>query len=257
MFLPDLQIGTGSLAPRFYYRTKQSGGTFSNFIEVTGTPTESGNYNFNIPALPLGTVCQYYIAAQDANSSIVKTLPMGGGGFNPPGSTPPSTFYQFFVAPLTVAMYDEANNINNWTATGTWNITTAKYVSAPTSFTDSPGGNYLASTTSSLRYNSQVGLTDVLGAVLEFDTQWDIETDWDYGQIQLSTNNGSTWIPLTGQYTNPGTGSFQPNGEPLYDGTQSTWVHEAIDISNYTDQQITIRFYFRSDGSVQAGWLVC
>ena len=149
-------------------------------------------------------------------------------------------------------MYDEANNITNWTATGTWNITTAKYVSAPTSFTDSPGGNYVASTTSSLRYNNQVALTNVLGAVLEFDTQWDIEDNWDYCQIQLSTNNGSTWISLTGQYTNPGTGSFQPNGEPLYDGTQSTWVHETIDITNYASQQITLRYYFRSDGSVQS-----
>ena len=252
-----LQVGTGSLAPRLYYRTKQSGGSFGSFIEVVGSSTESGNYTFNVPALPLGTVCQYYIAAQDENSSIVKTLPIGGGGFNPPGSTPPSTFYQFFVAPLTVAMYDEANDITNWTVTSTWNITTAKYVSAPSSFTDSPGGNYVANTTSSLRYNNQVGLTDVLGAVLEYDTQWDIETDWDYGQIQLSTNNGSTWIPLTGQYTNPGTGSFQPNGEPLYDGTQSTWVHETIDISTYADQQITLRFYFRSDGSVQRdGWYV-
>ena len=154
-------------------------------------------------------------------------------------------------------MYDEANNITNWTSTGGWNITTAKYVSAPSSFTDSPGGNYLANVTSSLRYNNQIPLTNVLGAVLEFDTQWDIETDWDYGQIQLSTNNGTTWIPLTGQYTNPGTGSFQPTGEPLYDGTQSTWVHESIDISAYADQQITLRFYFRTDGSVQQdGWYV-
>ena len=71
------------------------------------------------------------------------------------------------------------------------------------------------------------------------------------GQIQLSTNNGTTWIPLNGQYTNPGTGTFQPNGEPLYDGTQSTWVHETIDITNYASQQITLRYYFRSDGSVQ------
>ncbi|HCY75301.1 MAG TPA: hypothetical protein DHV28_05225 [Ignavibacteriales bacterium] len=252
-----LQIGTGALAPRLYYRTKQSGGTFGNFIEVTGSATESGNYNFSIPALPLGTVCQYYIAAQDANSTIVKTLPTGGSGFNPPGNIPPTNFYQFFVAPLTVAMYDEANNINNWTAVGTWNITTAKFVSAPTSFTDSPGGNYLANTTSSLKYNNQIGLTDVLGAILEFDTQWSIETDWDYGQVQLSTNNGATWISLTGQYTNPGTGTFQPNGEPLYDGTQSTWVHESIDISNYADQQITLRYYFRSDNSVQQdGWYV-
>ena len=186
-----LQIGAGALAPRLYYRTKQSGGTFGSFISVTGSTTESGNYTFNIPALPLGTVCQYYIAAQDANSSIVKTLPMGGGGFNPPGSTPPSTFYQFFVAPLTVAMYDEANNITNWTSTSGWNITTTKYVSAPSSFTDSPGGNYLNNVTSSLRYNNQVSLTNVLGAVLEFDTQWAVETDWDYGQIQISTNNGT------------------------------------------------------------------
>jgi hypothetical protein len=252
-----LSIGTGSLAPRLYYRTRTATGTFGNFIEVTGTTTESGNYTFNIPALPLGTICQYYLAAQDANSTIVKTLPIGGSGFNPPGSTPPPTFYQFFVAPLNVAMYDEANNITNWTSTGGWNITTTKYVSAPTSFTDSPGGNYTNNVTSSLRYNNQVALTDVLGAVLEFDTQWAIETDWDYGQIQLSTNNGTTWISLTGQYTNPGTGSFQPTGEPLYDGTQSTWVHESIDISAYADQQITLRFYFRTDGSQTLdGWYV-
>ena len=253
----SLQIGGGSLAPRLYYRTKQYGGSFGSFIEVVGSTTESGNYTFNVPALLLGTACQYYLAAQDANSSIVKTLPSGGGGFNPPGNIPPTTFYQFFVAPLTVAMYDEANDLTNWTAVGTWNITTAKYVSAPSSFTDSPGGNYLANTTSSLKYNNQVGITNALGAVLEFDTQWDIETDWDYGQIQLSTNNGTTWISLTGQYTNPGTGTFQPNGEPLYDGTQSTWVHETIDITSYTGQQVTIRYYFRSDGSVQQdGWYV-
>lgn len=252
-----LAIGTGSLAPRLYYRTRTATGTFGNFIEVTGTTTESANYTFNIPALPLGTICQYYLAAQDANSTIVKTLPVGGSGFNPPGSTPPPTFYQFFVAPLNVAMYDEANNITNWTSTGGWNITTTKYVSAPSSFTDSPSGSYLNNVTSSLRYNNQVALTDVLGAVLEFDTQWAIETDWDYGQIQLSTNNGSTWISLTGQYTNPGTGSFQPTGEPLYDGTQSTWVHESIDISAYADQQITLRFYFRTDGSQTLdGWYV-
>jgi len=252
-----LTIGTGSLAPRLYYRTRTISGTFGNFVEVTGTSTESGNYTFNIPALPLGTVCQYYLAAQDENSSLVKTLPVGGSGFNPPGSTPPATFFQFFVAPLNVAMYDEANNINNWTAVGVWNITTAKYVSAPTSFTDSPGGNYTNNVTSSLRYNNQVALTNVLGAVLEFDTQWAIETDWDYGQIQLSTNNGTTWISLTGQYTNPGTGSFQPTGEPLYDGTQSTWVHESIDISAYADQQITLRFYFRTDASQTLdGWYV-
>jgi len=252
-----LQVGTGNLAPRLYYRTKQSGGSYGSFTAVNGTPAESGNYTFTIPALPLGTACQYYIAAQDENSTIVKTLPVGGSGFNPPGSTPPPTFFQFFVAPLNVAMYDEANNITNWTSTGGWNITTEKFVSPPTSFTDSPGANYPANSTASLRYNNQISLTNVLGAVLEFDTQWNIEDNWDYGQVLISTNNGTTWIALTGQYTNPGTGSFQPTGQPVYDGTQLSWVHESIDISSYAEQQITIRFYFRSDYAVQRdGWYV-
>jgi hypothetical protein len=252
-----LQIGAGSLSPRLFYRTKTFGGTFGNFIEVSGTPTENANYNFIIPALPLGTAVQYYLAAQDANSSVVKTLPAGGGGFNPPGSTPPLTFYQFFVSALNVAMYDEANNINDWTSVSGWNITTTKFVSAPSSFTDSPSGNYASNTTSSLKYKNQVALNSVLGAVLEFDTQWDIEENWDYGQIQISTNNGTNWIPLAGQYTNAGTGTFQPNGEPLYDGIKTTWVHEIIDISNYANNQLALRFLFKSDNSVEKdGWYI-
>ncbi|MDZ7624259.1 MAG: M28 family peptidase [Ignavibacteriaceae bacterium] len=80
-----LDIGTGNLSPRLYYRTRTGGGTFGLFNAITGEPTESGNYIFTIPSLSLGTVVQYYLAAQDANSSIVITLPAGGGGFNPPG----------------------------------------------------------------------------------------------------------------------------------------------------------------------------
>jgi len=252
-----LDIGTGNLSPRLYYRTRSGGGTFGSFNEVAGVPTESGNYSFTIPSLSLGTVVQYYIAAQDANSSIVTTLPNGGSGFNPPGNTPPPNFFQFFVASQVIAMYDEANNTNDWTSVGGWNITTAKYVSPPTSFTDSPGGSYSNNANSSLKYNSQIDLNDVLGATLEFDTQWDIETDWDYGQIQISTNNGSTWISLEGIYTNPGVGSFQPNGEPLYDGAQLNWVHETIDISDFIDQNVTVRFLLMSDSYItEDGWYV-
>lgn len=35
------------------------------------------------------------------------------------------------------------------------------------------------------------------------------------------------------------------------------WLHESIDISAYADQQITLRFYFRTDGSQTFdGWYV-
>ena len=45
--------------------------------------------------------------------------------------------------------------------------------------------------------------------------------------------------------------------EPLYDGTQATWVHEMIDITNYANQQISLRFLLRTDGSQNLdGWYV-
>jgi hypothetical protein len=92
---------------------------------------------------------------------------------------------------------------------------------------------------------------------LVFWTKYDIESNWDYGQVEISTNNGSSWIPLQGNYTEPGTGSFQPNGQPLYDGIQSNWVNEQINLSAYTTNQVKIRFELKTDGSqVRDGWYV-
>jgi len=101
-----------------------------------------------------------------------------------------------------------------------------------------------------LTQNSSINLDEYVGAILEFQTQWDIEDNFDYAQALISTNNGTDWIPLEGQYTNPGaSGTSQPEGEPLYDGTQLTWVKESIDLDNYLGEEIKLRFLFRSDVS--------
>jgi hypothetical protein len=92
---------------------------------------------------------------------------------------------------------------------------------------------------------------------LRFQTKYDIESNWDYGQVQVSTNNGLTWIALEGQYTEPGEGSFQPSGEPVYDGSKSSWAKEEISLSNYLSSQFKIRFRLRTDGGVtRDGWYV-
>ena len=255
--ITGLDIGTGNNAPRLYYR-KNNGSGWSDFSFVTGTPLDvSGIYNFTIPGQTLGTIVQYYLAAQDENSSLSVTLPLGGSGFSPPGSTPPTEFFQFYVAPLNIAFSDSTFNLNNWTASGGWATTNLKFNSAPFSFTDSPGGNYSNNANSILTLINTIDLSGFIGATLEFQSQWDIETDWDYGQILISTDNGSSWTPLEGMYTNPGTGSFQPNGEPLYDGTQLNWVKESIDLGSYLNQQIKLRFVLKSDGYVsEDGWYV-
>ena len=246
-----LEMGTGAAGPKLYYRVNQGSG-YGQFAAVSGTPAEGTTvYNFTIPAQPMGTSVQYYIAAQDVAGAVVATSPAGGSGVNPPGGTPPSTFHHFYVAQSTVAFTDSANSTSQWTTTYSWGTTTSKYVSPPTSFTDSPSGNYLANTNSSMMMNNAVDLSNILGANLSFDVQFDIETDWDYCQIQITTDNGSSWTPLAGQYTNLGTGSFQPNGQPLYDGVQSSWVRENIDLSPYAGKQVKFRFWLRSDGSLQ------
>lgn len=253
-----LTIGTGTAAPRLYYRVNTGSG-YSQFYSVVGVPSikESQGFTFTIPGQLIGSAVEYYIAAQDADGSIVTTLPKGGSGFNPPGSTPPTSFYRFFVAPANYLLADSLNNMAIWTSVGGWGNTTSKYVSPPNSTTDSPSGNYLPNTTASLTYNASLDMSNILGAVLSFDTQWDIETDWDYGMVQVSTNDGTTWAPLQGVYTNPGTGSFQPNGQPLFDGVQATWVNETMDLSAYLGEQLKIRFFFKSDGSVQKdGWYI-
>ena len=253
------QIGSGSLAPRMYYRIKEFGGSYGNFNEIVGTSAGSGNYAFDIPALSNGDSVLYYLAAQDANSTIVRTSPLGGSGFNPPGNIPPETFYGFLVADLVVVWSDPADNTTNWIATAGWDTTSEKFVSSPTSFTDSPGGNYPPNTVATLTYNNQFLGWDTLKTFLEFDAQWSLEYGYayDYAEVQITTNNGSTWIPIEGQYTFWGRDATFLNFEPYYGGVQPNWVHEIMDISNYANQPFTFRYLIKSDDIIfMDGWYV-
>lgn len=167
-----------------------------------------------------------------------------------------------FITGTPILLFaDTTNNINtNWTVTANpttpkWETTTTTFYSAPNSYTDSPVGNYANNATVIMTTTNPINLGANQNPKLTFYTKWDIENNWDYGQVEISTNNGSSWIPLTGLYTNPGTGSFQPNGEPLYDGIQTNWVREEILLTGYTSSQNKLRFKLRTDGSVQKdGW---
>jgi flagellar hook assembly protein FlgD len=178
------------------------------------------------------------------------------------GSVPMRTDTLRFITGTPVLLFaDTTNNINtNWTVTANpstpkWETTTATFYSAPNSYTDSPVGNYANNATVVMTTTNSFNLSGYQNPKLTFYTKYDIEDNRDYGQVEISTNNGTTWIPLSGLYTNTGTGSFQPNGEPLYDGVRTNWVQEQITLSGYTSTQNRLRFELRSDGSFQRdGW---
>lgn len=130
--------------------------------------------------------------------------------------------------------------------------TGSTFVSPSTSITDSPNGNYQNDTNKFIEVSDEIDLTNATGANVTFFTQWEIEAGFDYAQFQISIDNGTNWIAQCGKYTGPGsTNNSQPTGEPLYDGTQSNWVLEEIDLSEYVGETIKARFLFRSDGGLR------
>ena len=155
---------------------------------------------------------------------------------------------------LTLQFSDNAATTTNWT--GPWSTTTAESYSPSTSFTDSPGGNYINDANETFELIQDIDLTDATEAMASFYAMWEIEADYDYCQFQVSTNGGSSWIGQCGKYTvegssTPWNGSVQPDGEPVYEGTQANWVLEEINLSDYLGQVIKVRFQIESDGGVR------
>ena len=160
------------------------------------------------------------------------------------------TIIKQYGEPSIIAQ-DNLDNADDWT--GTWSLTTNEFYSPSTSMTDSPGGNYQNNENAVTVYDQDVDLTDAIRAKVSFYAKWNIEANYDYVQFEVSTNNGVTWIPQCGLHTNAGenNNSIQPVGEPLYDGVQSDWVKEEINLSDYFGEIVKLRFVLRSDNFVE------
>jgi carboxypeptidase T len=194
--------------------------------------------------------------AADVEVKMIVTLSTSG--------TPMYADTMSFIVGTPIVLFADTTNdpaiLWNITATPTtpkWESTTSSYHSAPTSFTDSKTGNYVNNATVTMTSKDPINLSTYQHPRLGFWTRYFIEENWDYGQVKISTNNGTTWTPLSGRFTEPGVGTFQPNGQPLYDGTQSTWVQEDMDLTGLNSAQNKFQFQLKTDGSQTFdGWYV-
>ncbi|MCE3295825.1 MAG: Carboxypeptidase [Crocinitomicaceae bacterium] len=157
------------------------------------------------------------------------------------------TVYKVFGNP-TVQFLDQANNAVNWT--GGWSTTGEAYYSPSTSFTDSPNDEYQNFNTEVYTFDETIDLTHATQAKIEFFARWEIEDNFDYARLEVSTNGGQNWIGQCGKYSNTGVGGnggVQPEGEPVYDGFQTDWVLEEISLGAYLGEVIRVRFILESD----------
>jgi hypothetical protein len=149
-----------------------------------------------------------------------------------------------------IILVDPGNTTGNWT-TSEWSVTDDNYWSPSSSITDSDGGDYSSDENNSITLVNQISLTGIENPRLSFWAKWNIENNWDYVQLFISTNNGSSWTPLATEFTNLGvsnqTGAYN---EPLFDGS-SNWVENSVNLNTYIGQNVKFRFELHSDGSVE------
>jgi carboxypeptidase T len=155
----------------------------------------------------------------------------------------------FLEGDVVIGLSDMGNDIGNWTVDGTWGETTEEYYSSATSYTDSPFGQYEANETTEMKLDNPLNLMDAESAFLNFYAKWDIETNYDFAQV-MGSIDGVTYTPLCGKFTTPGN-SNQDLDEPVYEGTQTEWVLEELNLEDYLGEMFWIKFRLRADAGVE------
>lgn len=103
------------------------------------------------------------------------------------------------------------------------------------------------------RLTRAVDLAKATSPILSFWTWFDIEKDYDYGYVDISTDNGQHWSTLPA----PATTKEDPNGANLGNGFTGTsggdkpsWIRQEVDLSAYAGKQVLLRFEYVTDGAL-------
>jgi len=135
--------------------------------------------------------------------------------------------------------YDPMESLANWIADPPWGLSADSPHGGNFSVTDSPGGDYDNYTDTSLTLSSPLLLPADEPATLTFWTRYELESSYDYGYIEASTD-GIQWEEL---------GSLN--------GYQSSWVQESYSLAGYAGQDIRLRFRLDTDCSITYdGWYI-
>lgn len=98
---------------------------------------------------------------------------------------------------------------------------------------------------------TDVDLTGKTSATLTFDAWYDIEPQWDFAFVQVSTDDGATWNSLGNGNTRS---DVVPEGYPTiltsmpgFTGNSNGWQAQSFDLSEYKNQKIKLRLRYATD----------
>lgn len=140
-----------------------------------------------------------------------------------------------------VTMTDSADGFENFTSNG-FQISTARYNSAPSSF-------FSGAVNNSERYiQSLETISAGASDVLTINTWYDIENNWDYAYVEVSTD-GVTFTPIAGNITT----NYDPYGNNRGNGITGSsggWIVGTFSLAAWAGQEIYVRITYDTDGAV-------
>jgi len=232
----------------------------SNITNITSPPTQTGMTILEQRDVTAAMTLDPSIAVNEKIEYNVKLADDNGIIFYE------TNIEKYYQPTLIFSDVPDTNGISNWTATGGWATTTTDAYSGSTSIRSGVHSNNSTRTLTTTNSYDLTGSTEVL---VQFYTKWDIERNFDFVELQGSTN-GSTWQTICSKYNKPesltstndahggknGSYGFQSTNSSgrVYDGdTFDNWVMDEIliDGTNNSFLQNTttaqFRFRFRSD----------
>ncbi len=152
------------------------------------------------------------------------------------------TVYANIGAGIATFADSAEQTFSNWTAVGSWAQTTTQSHTPTKSFTDSPTGNYQNNANTSMTLTTSINIAAYPVVFLNFWHRYATEAGYDFCNVEVSSNNGTTWQTVT-----------------TYNGTMTTWTQVSLDITQYAagSSNLKIRFRLSADaGTVADGWYV-
>ncbi len=210
--------------------------TSADYITILDTSVEFGD--ISVGDIAFGSTPFVIQVSPTAPSPVFPTIYLDietDGGFHFVDS------FKITVGLTGMAVYFE-DDTAGWTHGGSndmWHLTSYRtHSGAHAFFSGSEGGNY--------QNNMNAWLESpivILGenSRLSFWTWYELESGYDYGIIEISTNNGSTWTEIG-----------------RVNGNSGGWTQVDINLSSYS-AGTAVRFRFRhtTDGSVtREGWYI-
>jgi bacillopeptidase F (M6 metalloprotease family) len=159
------------------------------------------------------------------------------GNYGPLGSnvqqavyTVPQNSYPFFD--------DFENGTAKWEWGIPWGSDTNHYSSASTSWADSPNGVYANNVDTST--DTYINLSSAGSPILSFWNRYSLQENADWGHVQISSNNGTTWTTIHS-----------------VTGLNGQWLEERIDLTAFAGFNIGLRFRLVTNATTTSeGWYI-